>query len=205
MNIEIIEKGKSYAARKKKSERPEGDFYQTPYSFTKILVNTGEIDFNKTAHDYSCGNGAIGFVLKDYFRNSFDFCETDIKHDSNLDFLKNMGWIKQYQTIQNPPFSLWDNFVLKAKEMKIRKIIYLGKINFFASHKRTKLGIWNNLKSVYVFDRQANLDMPLREDGKFYPGMACYAWFIWDLKYKKDPIIKTVDCSKYVYSKRIDK
>lgn len=201
MNYEIIEKGKSYAARKPKDKRPKGDLYETPYSFTEILVNTGEINFKKDIHDFSCGNGAIGRVLKKYVSNEFFLYETDITSKNlNGDFLDDPShWHVPPQTVQNPPFSLWDSFVLQAKKMKIRKIMYLGKTNFFASHKRTKLGIWDNLKSVYVFDRQANLDKPLRDDGKFYPGMACYAWFVWDLKYKGRHEIVPVDCDKYVY------
>lgn len=202
MNIEIIEKGKSYAARKPKDKRPSGDFYQTPYSFIKILIDTGEINFKKSLGDFSCGAGAIEQALYD---NKYPHViyASDIADGRN--YLTSPTIPRVYQTVQNPPFSLWDKFILRAKEITERKIIYLGKVSFFASHKRTKVNLWKNLKAIYVFDRQANLDNPLRDDGKFYAGMACYAWFVWDLKYKKTPQIISVDCDNYVFKKRIKK
>ncbi len=190
---EII-KGKNFANRKSFDKRPKGDFYETPVCMTEELIKTGVLDNVKTIWDCCCGKNAIINVLK---KHGFKTFGNDIIYGT--DYLK-----EQYQKheciVMNPPFSIWDAFVKKAKK-EAELVCAIGKITFFGSHKRNVEGIWENLREVYIFDRQIAYDQPLRADNKVTCGMLVSGWFIWDSKYSGLPIIKVIDMQEHIYHK----
>ena len=100
--------GKAYANRKPVEERPEADFYSTPYSLTRELLKVR--NFPKVIYEPAAGNGAITHVLKQY---GHIVVEDDIR-TTGADFLDFQDHVPCI--ITNPPFSLFTKFVEKAKE-----------------------------------------------------------------------------------------
>jgi len=171
--------GKAYANRKPVGKRPEADFYSTPYSLTWKLLEQNEFDKNNIVYEPSCGSGAITSQLR---KNGFTVYEDDIRV-TNKDFLYCSSHYPYI--ITNPPFSLFDDFVIKAKECS-DKFAFIFKTNFFGAHSRLKKEIWRNLKSVYIFDRQVDYRTPLRDDGLLNVGNLITGWAIWDKQWNKN-------------------
>jgi hypothetical protein len=173
--------GKAYANRKKKEERPENDFYATPSTLIEELYKTGELDSIKTVLDPCCGEKIFEKTLSKY---GLEFTSRDIKYGN--DFLEGCYNIKKWDAIvSNPPLSLFDAFVEKAKRVA-DKVIFIGKVNFLGVHSRNINGLWNNLKRVYIFDRMVDYRSSFREDGKFKCGNLVTGFFIWDNSWKEN-------------------
>ena len=68
-----------------------------------------------------------------------------------------------------------------------------AKIQLLEGDKRRKMFDNSPLKYVYVFSKRVN---PLRngeatdENGKPWASTMCFAWFVWDLEYEGEPIIR---------------
>lgn len=187
-------KGKNFSNRKPREKRPKNDFYETPKCMTEELVNTGVLDGIKVIWDPCCGKYAITDVLEKHgftcFKNDliygFDYLSEPYQHHACI--------------VMNPPFSLFDNFVAKAK-MEADLICVIGKLTFFGSHSRNKSGFWNHLRDVYIFDRQIAYDKPLRTDDKVECGMLVSGWFVWDMNYSGKPRINVIDMQQYILKK----
>ena len=187
-------KGKKYANRKPKKDRPIGDFYGTPISLL------WELFLAENHHDYyyddilepCCGHGNLSNELKKWFDNikSFDLYYGNTKQD----FLQ---YNQRHKTIiTNFPFSEWDKMVYHAK--KTSTLIYtIGKMNFWGAHGRNKNGLWKNLKKIYVFDRQVDYRTPYRKDGCFHVGNLVTGWFCWDMTHTGPTTIGAIDVQKY--------
>lgn len=76
--------GKAYANRKPLKERPEADFYSTPYSLTWELLKLNEFDLSKSIYEPASGGEAISSQLKKY---GFTVFEDDIR-TTGKDFLQ---------------------------------------------------------------------------------------------------------------------
>lgn len=187
-------KGKPYANRKMRNKRPEHDFYETPKCLTEELVKTGVLNNVKTVWDPCCGKFAITDVLE---KHGFKCFKNDVIYGD--DYLTNI-YQKHECIVMNPPFSLFDKFVEKAKT-EADLICVIGKMNFFGSHYRNTSGFWKHLKTIYCFDRMIDYQQPLRTDMKVGVGMIVSGWFIWDMKYEGNPEIKVLDMQKYILKK----
>lgn len=198
---EIIEhinavKGKAYANRKSADKRPESDFYATPgYLVSKLneviretysdaAVNLCDSFSNPfEVLEPAEGNGVITNKLNGWrLKKGFVQCNVtshDIRTDG-VDFLDYKPEKRFSMVITNPPFSLFDNFVKKAKETA-PIVIMIGKMNFFGAYRRAET--WEHLKHVYVFNRQVDYRSPERDDGKFYCGNLVTGWFVWDMSW----------------------
>jgi len=185
--------GKAFGNRKKESERPQNDFYQTPKCMTWELLKLNLFNKNQTILDPCCGQYAISNILKE---NGFNVDAKDIIYGD--DFLRSN---KKYDVIvMNPPFKIWDNFIIKAKECA-SIVCSIGKVNFFGSHKRNITNIWSHLRYIYIYDRQIAYDKPFREDGKVECGMLVSGWFIWDMNYNGYPELHILDMQQYILKK----
>jgi hypothetical protein len=143
--------GKDFFSRKSKS-----DFFETPKSMTNQLLENEKFDYNKTVLEPACGNRAIRDILYKKFNlgniQSFDI-------NFGFDFLK---WDAKFDyIITNPPFSLWDEFVEKAKDQAIEKFAFLGRLEFLTGISRYNNKIYSDsnypLTKVYLFTRKVNL------------------------------------------------
>lgn len=183
-----MEMGKAYANRKEEKDRPKGDLYHTPKSLVRELLKVENFNY---PWECACGDGAITDVFKEH---GMAFCHTDISTGTNF-----LDQTHQHNgdIMTNPPFSLWDDFVMKGKEFTKNKLCLLGRTNYFGTHSRYSEGIWENLSKVYVFNRYVDYQTPKRDDGLFCVGVLCTGWFIWEKGYTGDPIIKIMDVQKY--------
>lgn len=147
-------KGKNFSLNLNK--RNKNDYYQTPYSMIKQLLEVE--NFEGKILEPSCGAGAIVKVLRD-FKKSVDYC--DLNNEFSLtgifknfkDFI-NDDFEKYDNIITNPPFSLAKEFILKAKRITNNKIAMLLPLNYL--HGVTRYNeIYKDtafpLKAVYVF------------------------------------------------------
>lgn len=210
--------GKAYANRKKESERPIRDFYQTPKTLVTELLNArdeklGSYIFdvrnsNDKILDPCCGKYAIGNTIRNHNENcaTLNITEKDIMYGD--DFLikdKNGNIIIDDDEhwdciIMNPPFKLFNDFVNKSKIIA-DKVYCIGKMDYFCTHDRNVENLWEHLEWVLPFDRKVAYDKPFREDGKVEVGMLNSCWLVWNKHYNGYPKIKVLDVDKYVLRK----
>ena len=194
-------KGKAYANKKKKEDRPEGDFYSTPKSLVWVAEEIIKREFPKDSAilEAASGENLIARVLNelDYIVITNDLFNEAAKFRQDYTRLPDYVWIINIKhVITNPPFSLWDEFVNKAKT-HCRKFMFIGKLNFFGTTSRHESGIWNNLKAVYPFNRYVDYRTPYREDGLFHVGALATGWFLWDMDYTGKPTVDVLDVQEY--------
>jgi hypothetical protein len=169
--------GKAYANRKKEDERPESDTYHTPkIIFREYMRHYFPYDYPRIAYEPACGSGHISSVLREF---GVHVLEDDIR-TTGVDFLK--GTVRTEWIITNPPFSLFDSFVLKAKE-RSDKFAMILKVNFFGAHGRNISGVWDGLKYLTIFDRQ--VDYRGHNDSGCCVGNLVTGIGIWDNSWKE--------------------
>ena len=181
--------------KNKKEKRPKNDFYCTPFSLTWELLKKQNIT---KAWEPACG---LGSITKPLIDNGVDVSCSDIDPEFDPKGISRQFFEftlpQQPVIISNPPFSLWDVFVFHAKMLDAKKIIFIGKTDYFSADGRSKSGIWNNLHHVYIFNRKVDYQTPYREDGLFHVGAMTSAWFIWDKGYQGKPMIDVIDVQPY--------
>lgn len=183
--------GKAYANRLAQCDRPQGDFYPTPRSLVWVARDIIKAEFTSTEIlEPCCGSGVIvtellemgyGVVANDLYCGGFDYLE--------YPFI-------QKQVLTNPPFSLWDQFVEKAKS-HADKIMFIGRLNYLGTHSRNISGIWDGLKAVYCFDRYVDYRTPERIDGLFHVGAMATGWFVWEKGYREAARLEVLDVQNY--------
>ena len=190
-------KGKNFSCNNS-GKRRKSDFYVTPYSLTRLLLD--DVSLGEPILEPSEGNGAITKVLKEYGHHSV------VGQDINTtghDFLNEQH--KYHTIITNPPYSLAFQFIQKAKQISeefyfLLPLSYLhGKQRFDHIYQDTLFP----LESVRLFTRYPLLTGPedTREDGKFQTGMVVYAWYHWQKGYIGEPMIKWLDNNEFVVKK----
>lgn len=185
--------------------RVENDYYATPFNATEALLNalneSGETLSSDTILEPSAGEGHIVKVLKDFYpyneivANDIAYRGSRLGIDVNggIDFLNYEPHRKYDTIITNPPFALAQEFIEKALTLTNRRVIMFAKIQLLEGDKRRKMFDNSPLKYVYVFSKRIN---PLRngeatdENGKPWASTMCFAWFVWDLEYEGEPIIR---------------
>ena len=193
--------GKAYTNKRPLEERPESDFYATPHSLTWELLKLNLLDKNKTCIEPASGEGDICRWLAEYFnkpvfhgdiRYGFDFLDDNNIRENSYDYC-----------ILNPPFSLFDEFVMQAKRVAREKVISIAKTNFFGAYQRYQNGVWKHLKHVYIFNRQVDYRYEPREDGKLKFGNLITGWFVWDLEWNHDWwMTEIIDIQKYALNSK---
>ena len=181
--------------KNKKEKRPKNDFYCTPFSLTWLLADKYDLSH---IWEPACGKGSIVNPLKK-MGVVVEASDIDPKFDP-------LGISRQFfefteklsdTIISNPPFSLWDLFIFQAKMLDVKRIIYIGKTDYFSADGRSKSGIWNNLRHVNIFNRKVDYQTPYREDGLFCVGAMTSAWFVWDKGYTGKPTIDIMNVQPY--------
>jgi hypothetical protein len=210
-----LAKGKCFSMVDQGQRRDE-DAYPTPYSLTKLFMEETHFGEGHVIWEPACGeNRAMSDEIQrniqkgqlfatDKFCEGYDYVSKF--STAPLDFLECADVIRTENLITNPPYSLFKEFILKAKKVTASKIAMLLPLSYLQGQDRYDY-LWNDkvfpLQSIYVFNRFPDLRSPLRVDGKFRTGMAVYAWFVWN-KYPPAfymPTIKWLDCREYVLRK----
>ncbi len=100
-------KGKNFSGNNCSGKRKKSDFYETPYTLTRHLLNVEDFDYSFTICEPACGDGAIVKILNEKTNNV-------VAYDIQKNFLTET---EQYEyIISNPPFSIAYEFILKAKQ-----------------------------------------------------------------------------------------
>ena len=191
----MSKKGKNFSANNSSGKRKKSDFYETPYSITRHLLNVENFDYKLTICEPACGDGAIVKVLQEKTNNV-------VFYDIQKNFLTET---EQYDyIITNPPFSIAYEFIQKAKIVAKKKFAFLLPLSYLHGKQRYDR-IYSDkeypLKKVYVFTRYPMLGEKLREDGKYNTGMMVYAWFIFEKNYTGPSVIDWIDNNSDVLSK----
>lgn len=192
-----MSKGKNFSGNNT-GKRKKSDFYETPYSITRHLLNAEDFDASKSVCEPACGDGAIVKILKEKWN------DTNIRaYDVDTNFLKDAS--KYDYIITNPPFSLAFEFVQQAKLLANEKFAFLLPLSYLHGKKRYDEIYMDKsypLKKIYVFTRYPMLGEKLRDDGKYNTGMMVYAWYIFEREFKEPPTINWIDNNADVLSKK---
>lgn len=190
--------GKNFSCNNSTGKRRKSDFYETPYSMTRHILNRLPIDKNETVLEPSCGNGAISKVLKEFGIKKV--IENDISRGQ--DFLEYDGqkvdWI-----VTNPPFSLTQEFIKKGKEISDNILLLLPLSYLHGKQRYDEIYTDEDykLKGVYIFTRYPLLGDELRPDGKYKTGMMVYAWFHFERGYAGEAGIQWIDNNSDILKK----
>ena len=151
--------------------RKKDDFYPTPSECVYSLIKY--IDIPKKVWSPACGLGGISKPLEEL---GHEVISTDLFYrgygEGNIDFLKCKEKMADC-VIENPPFNLAEQFIVKCKELDISVFCMLLKSQYWHAAKRVKL--FNEIKPSKV------LAMTWRPDflGGGSPTMDCI-WTCWE-------------------------
>jgi len=173
-----------------KGDREKNDFYPTPESTTKALLERES--FEGQVWECACGDGSMSEVIKKYNK----VWSSDIINrgygDKTIDFLETSAGFLDDNIITNPPYKLAKEFVIHAKKLARKKVAMLLKLVFLEGKGRYELFQDKEfpLKKVYVFCGRQKI-YANGVIGK-NSGLIAYAWFIWDKEYKGEPTIEWI-------------
>jgi len=190
------------------------DYYPTPPSITRQLLDREK--FSGSILEPACGEGYIFQVISRHHYTCFASDKYPYKFGADVqDFLERDVWWKPVDNIiTNPPFSIKDEFLLKAKCIAQKKIAFLLPLDFYHGKSRYD-NIWTGdgskkfpLKKIWVFVRRPFFQQEIVED-TYTTGAVTMAWFIWDKEHKGEPTIGHIDNTKYVkgtgeYNKEVE-
>lgn len=151
--------------------------------------------------DPSAGQGQLVKALKNYYPNS-DIVGTDLAERENdgsitcgIDFLTYDYGRKFDNIVMNPIFGIAKEYIERALKMANKRVYCFLKINFLEGVGRKDFLENSPLHYIYVFSRRVS---PLKngcevnEQGKDWHSTMCFAWYIWDLDYTGEPIIRWI-------------
>ena len=180
-------------------ERAEYDYYATPLDATSDILDREKLEGNIL--EPSAGQGHIVTVLKTYYPEAeivaTDLIErlNDYNIQSGVDFLTYNYDRKFDNIVMNPPFSIAKEFCERALMMANKRVFAFLKINFLEGVGRQEFFKSSPLHYIYVFSRRVS---PLKngteknESGKDWHSTMCFAWFIWDIGYEGEPIVRWI-------------
>jgi len=180
-----------------RTTHPKGDLYVTPKSLIWVMRNiiAKEFPTNKTILEPCSGIGQLAEAIRE-LELGYKIKENDLYFDG-VDYISKYRKFKKYKyIITNPPFSLWNDFVLTAKK-HATKFMFIGRTNSLHVNGRYKMGLWNNLKHVYLFNRYVDFRTPPRDDGLFYTGAMGCGWFLFDMTWNNEIKLQIIDVNKY--------
>ena len=176
--------------------RVENDYYATHPDSTKALLEVEEIIY--PALEPACGEGHISKLLDSVQTTSSDLVDRGYADARCVNFLNDDSHLLfsySYNTvITNPPFNLFQEFVEKALQIAKKKVIMFGKLQALEGQKRATFLETTPLKTVYVFKKR---QQPMRNGkdydeitGKKMSSTMAFAWFVWEIGYEGEPVIK---------------
>lgn len=172
-------------------EREENDYYATdPKAVEKLLaVET----FREDIWEPACGEGHLSKKMielgKDVY--SSDLIYRGYLYTSIQDFLEIDFFSEDRDIITNPPYKFAERFIRQALKLTSGKVAMLLRIQFLEGQARQKLYKEFPPKVVYVFSKRVDC----AKNGDFKKnvgGAVCYAWFVWEVGYKGETIIKWI-------------
>ncbi len=196
MNISKVLAGTNLAGMSTTRKRVENDFYATPPEATKAILDREILE--GSILEPATGQGHISKLLKEYYPHS-EIISTDLIDrgygQGGIDFLT-YDYNRRFDNIiTNPPFFLAKEFIERSIELANKKIIMLAKIQLLESEKRRSLFNSYPPKYIYVFSKRINPwrnGSPMDEKGKPWSSTMCFAWFVWEIGFKGEPVIRWI-------------
>lgn len=182
------------------STKAEHDFYATDPKTVELFLNRFIADGNDiggTIWECACGSGNISEVLKQFYpEKAQSIVSSDIVYrgygsTKPSDFLTSP--FRADTIITNPPFSQINEFIRHGLQAANKYLIFFAKIQTLETVERMKLLQESPLKYVYVHSkRQATWknNAPLDPNGNKWATTMCLAWFVWEIGYKGEPVIR---------------
>ena len=175
----------AYVGHNAKGDREKDDFYPTPESATKALMDRQKFEGN--IWECACGNVAMSKVIKDkgYEVYSSDLIDRGYG-ETGIDFLKSD--MKFDNIITNPPFNLGTEFTIQALKLARKKAVMLSKLSYLEGIKRRELIFnQNKLEKVLIFSKR----VPFKKESTQTKaaGLMAFGWFIYDVNYNGKPTI----------------
>ncbi len=124
------------------SDPKEGDFFPTQRSFVDLLINTRLFKKGVKIWEPACGDGSIAraFMERGYSVHSSDLFDHGYGW-TGVDFLKARK-LKAPHIVTNPPFSLFDDFYHKSRELKAQSITLMCSLPCLGSSLRRYWTLW---------------------------------------------------------------
>lgn len=187
-------KGSSLAGGNPMRGREENDYYATNPKSTLALLSVENIVY--PVLEPCCGEGHISKLLTGDV-DSFDLIFRGYGI-GGIDFLTFVPQKKYQDIVTNPPYKLFNEFLVKSLEIATHRVYFFGKLVALEGIQRSYLLEKSPLKYVYVFrSRQQPLQGGSEIDpitGKRWAGNTmAFAWFVWEQGYSGEPIIKWLD------------
>lgn len=154
-------KGRSLVGDSVSRGRVSNDYYATPPSATKQLLDRlkeDDLELKGSILEPACGGGHISDVLIDYYGSdmvtSTDLIDRGYPYmDYKKDFLE--GTFDKYDNvITNPPFRYAQEFIEKALTIATDKVIMFAKIQLLEGKARGKFFKSNPPNYIYMFTLQ---------------------------------------------------
>lgn len=178
------------------------DYYATPFIATQKILDVlplGEDSILEPA----AGEGHIVKVLRDYYPNNPIIASDLIWRKSrfnipvvgDIDFLTYNPPCKFDTIITNPPFKHAQEFVEKALAIANHYVLIFAKLQFLETVERQKLFTEHPPKCVYVFSRRVSPLVngeELNANGKAWNSPMAFAWYLWEIGYKGETMIKWI-------------
>ena len=169
------------------NDRAESDYYPTPQSTTRALMERE--GFDGLVWECACGDGRMAEVIKEYNPIYASDIREDLGYgDGGFDFLLQNRTVPNI--ITNPPYKLAQQFLERALVLAEAKIAMLLKLVFLESASRYNLLKSSPLQTVYVFSKRQKI-YKNGDVGK-NSGLIAYAWFVWDKDYNGKPTIEWI-------------
>ena len=183
-------------------ERVKEDYYATPKEATESLLNSFSLEGCKTFYEPACGEGHISKVLKRFYPDKH-IKSTDLINRGygigGINFLDLNSEQKWDCIITNPPFKFAQEFIEKGLKFSKKYVIMFAKIQLLEGVARKKLFNKFPPKYVYVFTKRVNPlrnGSPVDENGKKWASTMCFAWFVWEIGFSGEPIIRWLNLTK---------
>lgn len=176
-----------------RSTAPEkNDFYATePRAVYEILELE---EFSQSILEPCVGEGHIAKVLEEKGHKVIASDIVDYGYPNTL--IKDFRSIKENKIdiITNPPYKLATEFIKHFVDISDSgvKIALFLKLTFLEGIERGNFFKENPPKTVYVYSSRRNCARNGDFD-KYKSSAVAYAWFVWEVGYKGDSIIKWID------------
>lgn len=169
------------------------DLYNTPTEALDILDKITYLDSNKRYFDPCAGKGVITEWIKHNVNSNVESNEL-FDHGYNTTYKENFLETKQewdYDVIiQNPPYKLAKEFVLKGFGVAREQWVFC-RLDFLTSKNRlNELWSRDHLKEVHIFSYRVSCTKGVDEEKT--ENSVNYAWFYFDTLYSGDPVVKWI-------------
>ena len=171
------------------NERGENDYYPTPPFIVDDFLEHEKL--HGSIWEPACGEGHMSKSIENVYGKiiSTDLIDRGFGK-GGVDFLDDKNIQPVDNIITNPPFNLFNEFVLQAKQSANKKICMFGKLSWLEGTRRYK-ELWTDkefpLKKVYQYVERLSLVKNTIEERR--RGMMPFCWFVFEKGYEGEPTI----------------